>query len=46
MKTNEFEKGKKFSFGDRIEYAENAIVSKHILKKISFFETFIVPVCL
>ena len=33
MKTNEFEKGKKFSFGDRIEYAENAIVSKHILKK-------------
>jgi quercetin dioxygenase-like cupin family protein len=33
MKTNEFEKGKKFSFNQRIEYAENAIVSKHILKK-------------
>jgi len=33
MKTNEFEKGKKFSFSDTIEYAENAIVSKHILKK-------------
>ena len=33
MKTNEFEKGKKFSFGDSIEYADNAIVSKHILKK-------------
>jgi quercetin dioxygenase-like cupin family protein len=33
MITNEFEKGKKFSFSDRIEYADNAIVSKHILKK-------------
>ncbi len=33
MKTNEFEKGKKFSFSDSIQYAENAVVSKQILKK-------------
>ena len=33
MKTNEFEKGIKFSFNDSIQYAENAIVSKQILKK-------------
>lgn len=32
MGTNEFEKGKKFSFKDSIAYAENAVVSKHILK--------------
>jgi len=33
MKTNEFEKGKKFSFNDSIQYAQNAVVSKQILKK-------------
>ncbi len=33
MKTNEFEKGKKFSFNDSIQYTENAVVSKQILKK-------------
>jgi len=33
MKTHEFEKGKKFSFNDSIQYAENAVVSKQILKK-------------
>ena len=33
MGTNEFEKGKKFSFNDSIGYAEKAVVSKHILKK-------------
>lgn len=33
MKKNEFEKGKKFSFVDSIEYAANAVVSKQLLKK-------------
>lgn len=31
--TNEFEKGKKFSFNDSIAYTDKAVVSKHILKK-------------
>lgn len=33
MSKNEFEKGMKFSFQNSINYAENAVVSKHILKK-------------
>ncbi len=33
MGTNEFEKGKKFSFNESIDYADKAVVSKHILKK-------------
>ncbi len=33
MESNEFEKGKKFSFAKSISYAEKAVVSKHILKK-------------
>lgn len=33
MKTNEFEKGNKFSFGDSIDYAERAVVSKQVIKK-------------
>lgn len=33
MGSNEFEKGKKFSFNDSIGYAGKAVVSKHILKK-------------
>lgn len=33
MGSNEFEKGKKFSFNDSIGYADKAVVSKHILKK-------------
>lgn len=33
MIKNEFEKGKKFSFNNSIAYADNAVVSKHILKK-------------
>lgn len=33
MRTNEFAKGEKFSFGDSIGYAEKAVVSKHVLKK-------------
>ena len=33
MGTNEFEKGKKFSFNKSIGYADRAVVSKHILKK-------------
>lgn len=33
MKTNEFEKGATFSYAQRIAYAENAVVSKHVLKK-------------
>ena len=33
MGTNEFEKGKKFSFNESIGYADRAVVSKHILKK-------------
>ena len=35
MKTNEFDKGRKFSFINEIQYAENAVVSKQILKKKS-----------
>ena len=31
--SNEFEKGKKFSYNESITYAEKAVVSKHILKK-------------
>ncbi len=33
MANNEFDKGVKFSFNDSINYNENAIVSKHLLKK-------------
>ena len=33
MGTNEFEKGKKFSFNESISYAGKAVVSKHVLKK-------------
>lgn len=33
MSANEFTKGEKFSFKDSIEYAESAVVSKHVLKK-------------
>ena len=33
MKTNEFEKGIKFSFQETIAYSEKAVVSKHVLKK-------------
>ena len=33
MAKNEFDKGVKFSFNDSIKYNENAVVSKHILKK-------------
>ena len=33
MKTNEFEKGIKFTFKESIQYAENAVVSKQLLKK-------------
>ena len=33
MSTNEFEKGKKFSYNQSIEYANKAVVSKHVLKK-------------
>ena len=32
MGTNEFEKGNKFSFNKSIDYANKAVVSKHILK--------------
>jgi quercetin dioxygenase-like cupin family protein len=32
MGTNEFEKGKKFSFNESIDYADKAVVSKHIIK--------------
>jgi len=35
MRTNEFAKGEKFSFGDSIGYADKAVVSKHVLKKDS-----------
>lgn len=31
--SNEFEKGKKFSYAESIAYSDNAVVSKHILKK-------------
>lgn len=30
---NEFEKGKTFSYSNSIAYSDNAVVSKHILKK-------------
>lgn len=33
MSSNEFEKGIKFSFNKSIDYNDNAVVSKHILKK-------------
>jgi quercetin dioxygenase-like cupin family protein len=33
MNKNEFDKGMKFSFKDSINYNDNAVVSKHILKK-------------
>ncbi len=33
MAKNEFDKGVKFSFNESISYNENAVVSKHILKK-------------
>lgn len=33
METNEFQKGLKFSFDNSIQYADKAVVSKHILKK-------------
>ena len=33
MAANEFKKGEKFNFNESIDYAENAVVSKHILKK-------------
>lgn len=35
MQSNEFEKGKAFSFNDSIEYSEGGIVSKTVLKKES-----------
>jgi len=31
--SNEFEKGSIFSYSDNIDYSDNAVVSKHILKK-------------
>jgi quercetin dioxygenase-like cupin family protein len=33
MGTNEFEKGIKFIFSESIQYANKAVVSKHIIKK-------------
>jgi quercetin dioxygenase-like cupin family protein len=33
MQNNEFEKSKIFSYGESVEYAEGAIVSKTVLKK-------------
>ncbi|MCP4178708.1 MAG: cupin domain-containing protein [bacterium] len=33
MENNEFKKGIKFSFDNSIKYADQAVVSKHILKK-------------
>jgi len=35
MGSNEFEKGKAFSFNDSIEYSDGGIVSKTVLKKES-----------
>jgi quercetin dioxygenase-like cupin family protein len=35
MHSNEFEKGKAFSFNDSVEYSEGGIVSKTVLKKES-----------
>ncbi len=31
--SNEFDKGSRFSFTDSIAYSDNAVVSKHVLKK-------------
>ncbi len=33
MSNNEFQKGEKFSYNDSISYADQAVVSKHIIKK-------------
>lgn len=33
MSTNEFEKGVKFRFDRSVQYAEKAVVSRHVLKK-------------
>lgn len=33
MGTNEFKKGTKFSLKEQIDYADKAVVSKHVLKK-------------
>jgi quercetin dioxygenase-like cupin family protein len=33
MESNEFEKGKAFSFNDSVEYSDGGIVSKTVLKK-------------
>jgi quercetin dioxygenase-like cupin family protein len=33
MSNNEFEKGVVFNYSDKIEYANEAVVSKHVLKK-------------
>ena len=33
MSASEFEKAKKFSFNESIDYADNAVVSKHVIKK-------------
>ncbi|MCF8347165.1 MAG: cupin domain-containing protein [Bacteroidales bacterium] len=33
MSNNEFIKGEKFSYNDSISYADQAVVSKHIIKK-------------
>ncbi len=33
MENNEFLKGEKFSWGKSIQYADKAVVSKHVLKK-------------
>lgn len=33
MEHNEFEKGKKFTFSNRIEYSKKAVISKHVLVK-------------
>lgn len=35
MGQNEFEKGTKFSFEKNISYADKAVVSKHLLKKLT-----------
>jgi len=32
MGTNEFRKGEKFNFSNSIDYADKAVVSKHVLK--------------
>lgn len=35
MMANEFEKGKVFSYEEHVDYANEAVVSKHVLKKES-----------